>query len=640
MSKRSNVLLALLLSASACAEEGTLPPDVESEAGGGGSEDLTASPEIGPDEPVAPGALAPEHPEWSSFELESSTAHDSLDRDLAPRAARKLRAGESCLKSDLKFTAWPVSGSHGADWLIHNYTDLDATSGKKDYKGKTGDLARNYDGHRGADICIPTMREMDNNTAIARAAAPGVVEFIREDQFDRNTSCTGTWNVVTVRHANGFLSYYGHLKKNSVVVNVGDNVVAGQKLGIVGSSGCSTQAHLHFEVHDCDDNWLESFDSMWTSPPPYEGPSDVMDVILKKGTFASVNELKDPAANPTLFKPGTTMGVGLSVATRGGDDYVIEMISPDGLASSWSWEVPGVARYGQWFPSWSWTVGSRPGNWTMRVKLNGVVTHNHAFKVSNYTPGGAEVARHGVSAGNYQIAFDDAVAAGYRPVWVDGFNVGSSAYFNALFRPAGGVSWVARHGLTGAQYQDEFDTWTAAGLRLVHVDAYLSSGAIRYAAIFTSEAGATWTAYHGVSEATHVAKFNELAAAGYRPVNVSVVGVGSSRYVTALWDKKAFGGWVGLHKISAGNYQATFDSETAAGRRLHYLNAYTVNGSVFYSAVFSSTSLGSSWVARHGKSSAQYQNEWETWTGAGYLTKLVTGVDSGGSAAYAAVWTK
>jgi murein DD-endopeptidase MepM/ murein hydrolase activator NlpD len=649
MLNRSSVLCALLLSAllPGCGEEAVdsgaavaEPTDV----GGGASEDLSDPPDdlVGVDEPVENIAFrAPDHPEWSSFGLEDEHAHDSLRSDPA-LSARKLAPVESatCNKADLKFTSWPVSGVHGKDWMIHNYSDQDSAATLKDYKGKTGSLARTYDGHRGADICIPSMRQMDAGTSIARAAAAGKVEFVREDQFDRNTSCTGTWNVVLLRHANGYSSYYGHLKKNSVVVNVGDNVVAGQKLGVVGSSGCSTQAHLHFEVHDCNDNWLESFDSMWSTPPVYEGPSDVMDVILKKGAFAGVGQLKDPAANPTIFKPGTVMGVGLSVATRGGDAYVIEMVSPANVVSSWTWTVPGVARYGQWFPSWTWTVGSKPGTWTLRVKLNGVVTQTHAFKVSNYVPGFAEIARHGVPAAGYQDAFTDATIAGYRPVWVDGFDVGGATYYNAIFRPVGNVSWVARHGLTAAQYQTEFDTWTQAGLRLSNIDAYLVGGAVRYAAIFSNEPGAAWTAYHGVSEATHVAQFNTLKAQGYHPVNVSVVGVGGVRLVTALYDKSAFGGWVALHKIPAASYQAEYNTQAAAGRRPHYLNAYTLSGAVYYSAVFSSLSLGSSFVARHGLSGAQYQTEFNNWSGQGLLTKFVTGVSSGGSAAYAAVWNK
>ena len=59
----------------------------------------------------------------------------------------------------------------------------------------------------------------------------------------------GQLEFVTLGHANGWRTIYGHLKMNSVVVNVGDIVQPGDTLGVVGSSGCSTAPHLHFEVY-------------------------------------------------------------------------------------------------------------------------------------------------------------------------------------------------------------------------------------------------------------------------------------------------------------------------------------------------------------------------------------------------------
>lgn len=57
-------------------------------------------------------------------------------------------------------------------------------------------------------------------------------------------------NAVVVRHAWGEYSVYGHLKPGSVRVKVGQTVKAGDVLALVGSSGSSTEPHLHF--HICD----------------------------------------------------------------------------------------------------------------------------------------------------------------------------------------------------------------------------------------------------------------------------------------------------------------------------------------------------------------------------------------------------
>ena len=59
------------------------------------------------------------------------------------------------------------------------------------------------------------------------------------------------------------------------------------------------------------------------------------------------------------------------------------------------------------------------------------------------------------------------------------------------------LQWVGRHGLTASEYQKAFDQQFAAGFRLVSVSGYSDTGIARYAAIWHQDAdrrmaGATW----------------------------------------------------------------------------------------------------------------------------------------------------
>ena len=73
----------------------------------------------------------------------------------------------------------------------------------------------------------------------------------------------GYGNLVIIRHENGLETFYAHLSKREV--EPGEWVEAGQQIGLGGSTGRSTGAHLHFETrfkgYAFDPQWLIDFES-------------------------------------------------------------------------------------------------------------------------------------------------------------------------------------------------------------------------------------------------------------------------------------------------------------------------------------------------------------------------------------------
>lgn len=91
---------------------------------------------------------------------------------------------------------------------------------------------RKYRWHHGTDLKLNTGDPVFNTF-------DGIV---RMKSFDRN----GYGYYVLVRHKNGLETLYGHLSK--ITVEIGQEVRAGDILGLGGSTGRSTGPHLHFEI--------------------------------------------------------------------------------------------------------------------------------------------------------------------------------------------------------------------------------------------------------------------------------------------------------------------------------------------------------------------------------------------------------
>ncbi len=89
-----------------------------------------------------------------------------------------------------------------------------------------------WDGHLGLDIAGAT-------GAPVYATDSGVVVYAAPIGG-------GYGNMIQIDHGNGYSSVYAHL--SAFLVSCGQSVAAGQRIGMVGSTGNSTGPHLHFEI--------------------------------------------------------------------------------------------------------------------------------------------------------------------------------------------------------------------------------------------------------------------------------------------------------------------------------------------------------------------------------------------------------
>lgn len=107
------------------------------------------------------------------------------------------------------------------------------------FGNRVSPFTRAADFHKGLDLSAPT------GTPIY-AAADGVVTFAGRYPISQSVAWWRFGNVVTIKHADRFITIYAHC--DSVTVRAGQTVRQGQVIATVGSTGWSTNSHLHYEV--------------------------------------------------------------------------------------------------------------------------------------------------------------------------------------------------------------------------------------------------------------------------------------------------------------------------------------------------------------------------------------------------------
>ena len=112
------------------------------------------------------------------------------------------------------------------------------------------------DGHTGTDFRLTGMAKMRQGVAVL-AAAGGIVSGLRDGESDipalinpsiPETGKHAAGNTVCIDHGGGWETQYSHMLKGSVTVHMGQKVLAGDQLGMLGLSGNTEFPHLDFTV--------------------------------------------------------------------------------------------------------------------------------------------------------------------------------------------------------------------------------------------------------------------------------------------------------------------------------------------------------------------------------------------------------
>jgi hypothetical protein len=146
-------------------------------------------------------------------------------------------------------------------------------------------------------------------------------------------------------------------------------------------------------------------------------------------------------------------------------------------------------------------------------------------------------AYHGLTAEAHQQRMDAWTAEGYRPRNVAVASSGGQRRYAAIYEKVDIGHWQAKSQLTAAQYQQAFDANARAGRHLAYLNAYVHGGTPYFSAIWSSKAGAGETARHGLTGAQYQQAWEQQTSQGRRTRDVTGYAVGGSARYAAYWRK-------------------------------------------------------------------------------------------------------
>ena len=325
---------------------------------------------------------------WYAFEGTNSISVEFDSANSLPEANESNNQIHRTFVADIptppSIFQWPLADQPFETYGVSSYNDVDPSSVQVDYLGR----GVGVNNHWGWDIGPGPFENSDAALEIIASAA-GTVLWAGDGYFDRNfgsVNPSARSNGVVIDHGDGWETLYVHFRRDSVVVKAGDEVAAGQVVGLVGSSGPSGGPHIHYHVTRNGRVIDPMIGRQYYFASDYPDRFSEVDVQnLAVTNRETLDDYTEAISSSRILSPNSqTVFLGFNVFGQlQSEPLKTSIYRPSGeLWVTYDIVANGDVGQGTWLPRWNLPSDPEQGRWRVTYEARGELVEEDFFEIS------------------------------------------------------------------------------------------------------------------------------------------------------------------------------------------------------------------------------------------------------------------
>ena len=203
------------------------------------------------------------------------------------------------------------------------------------------------------------------------------------------------------------------------------------------------------------------------------------------------------------------------------------------------------------------------------------------------------------------------------------------------------TSWVSLRDYSSAAFAAKFDELKST-MMVIDLDVDVIGGDYRVGAVFRKNPdGRGWVSLRDLSGTAFAAKWDELKAKGFRPVDQESYVVGGKRLFAGVWiENREHLGFASYRGVDSAAFSAKFDHYRDLGLMPVDVDVYPTGDGLRYAAVWVENSEHLGWKLKRGLTSTQFASNFDTYKAQGFRSLVVDSVRTSEGQRYAGIFVE